>query len=325
MVLKSDLSVWPTQITTVSGVPTVALTAPPIASSYYITGWTGAAGNVTLLRQCYPALAAAATWTVAHHADVVFALANIDFIMSFWIKMAAAGVNVGAPAYLFQKDAADNDYYYFDTSAAGLPIFSCGDSGPQTETITGTTNIADGKWHHIAITAEHDVTTGLKMYVDGTLEATSVAFDVVETIGTAENLVWTAPTGGLSISAFAIYKAADLSAQFATEVAYLYNGGYGRPIEGTETNLVYAANLSDGEGTVTEEVKGTTTSAVSAATWTAGGVPFKDTLLNLFEVDANGSYGAAFPHPIKVGSGCPIMLDADGAYDLTIFGFTEAG
>ena len=326
MVLKSDLNVWPVEVTTLGAdVPTFVLAKPSNDSSHYITGWMGEAGSVKLIRQSYAELAAAATWTCTHHADFVLDLAAIDFIMSFWIKMTIAGVDVGATAYLFEKDAADDDYYYFDTSAAGLPIFSIGDATPNADTITGTSNIANGKWHHIAITGEAGVATGLKMYVDGTLEATSDTFENVDASGSAEDLVLTAPTGGIAIANFAIYKAADLSAQFATEVAALYNSGRGKKLEGTETNLVWAANIDDGEGTDTEDIKGTGVAAISAGTWTAGGPPLKSEILPLLLMDGNGSYGAAFPHPIKVGAGTPIIIEGAGAYQLTLFGFTDVG
>lgn len=38
--------------------------------------------------------------------------------------------------------------------------------------ITGTTQIANGAWHHVAVTYEHAATTKVKMYIDGALELT---------------------------------------------------------------------------------------------------------------------------------------------------------
>lgn len=59
--------------------------------------------------------------------------------------------------------------------AYGITVASggvAGVHGAASGSVSGTTIVNDGKWHHIAISYKRDVPNGSKLYVDGSLEAT---------------------------------------------------------------------------------------------------------------------------------------------------------
>lgn len=319
----ADSKIWPVELIAGAAGHHNVLTAPNNIVSYYITGVVVAVASQTfkILRQSYPALTAAATWTITDHADVVIASTE-DFLFAFWIKLGSGGKS----ATIFHKDNTDKDRYRLTTSSAGLPLFYCDDSGtPDTCVVTGTTNICDGAWHFICIGGDRDVVQGLTMYVDGTAEATNLVtadFTDVGTIGTAEDVVWTAPTGDMSLSTFGLYTGTAFpAADQAAEVTRLYNSGMGKIFEGTETNLTFACNMTDEEGTATTAIKGTTTAALGGTvTWTDGGVPFElGSPLGTIR-DIVSTVEMEFPHPIKVGAGCPLQIETSAAMNLLIFG-----
>lgn len=116
-----------------------------------------------------------------------------DFTIEFWLK-ASPGDNT-QPAIIPGSNVdwingniiLDNDTYgtadsgdYGFSLAGGFMAFGCEKVGGTARTILGSTNVADGLWHHIALT--RSATTGLlKLWVDGVQDATG-----------------TGPTGNLS-------------------------------------------------------------------------------------------------------------------------------
>ena len=316
----ADSKIWPVELIATAAGHHNVLTAPNNIVSYYITGILGhtASKVFSILRQSYPALTANATWTVADHGDVQL-IANEDFLFTFWVKLSSSGVS----KTIFTKSTAE-DYYALTTGSGGLPSFSLSESGGDNCTVAGTTNICDGAWHFVCVGGDRSVEQGLTMYIDGAAEATNAADDKLTEVGIAGStgdLVFTAPTGDMSLSTFGLYTdTAFTAAAQAIEVTRLYNGGMGKIFEGTETYLTFGCNMTDGETTDTLAVKGTTTAAVSAATWTDGGVPFDtDSPLGTL-IDIISTIAMEFPHPIKVGAGCPLQIETSAAMNLLIFG-----
>jgi len=316
---------WPVQLQSGAAGVFNLLTAPSPSMSYFLDGVIGSTASQTfkILRPSHADLLATKLWTIADHADVDIA-ANEDFLFAFWIKLASGGKS----KTIFSKDNSSADRYRFTTSAAGLPVFFCDDAGTDDCTVTGTTNICDGQWHWIGIGGDRDVVQGLTMYVDGAAEATNAVaddFTDVGAFGTAADVVWTSPTGGMSLSTFGLYTGtAFTAAAQAIEVARLYNGGYGLLFEGTETNLTFACNMTDGEGVDTLAIKGTTTATFDAVTWTAGGVPFinADAMETLIDIVSNVQ--GAFAHPIKIGAGAALQIETSADIDLLFFGHTDS-
>jgi len=116
-----------------------------------------------------------------------------DFTIEFWLK-ASAGDNT-QPAIIPGANVdwingniiLDNDTSgtpdtgdYGFSLAGGFVAFGCERAGGGARTILGSTDVADGAWHHIALT--RSATTGLlTLWVDGVADASG-----------------TGPTGNLS-------------------------------------------------------------------------------------------------------------------------------
>lgn len=120
-------------------------------------------------------------------------IGGADFTIEFWLK-ATAGDNT-QPAitpgsngdWINGNIILDNDTYgtpdtgdYGFSLAGGFIAFGCERAGGGARTILGSTDVADGAWHHIALT--RSAATGLlKLWVDGVEDASG-----------------TGPTGNLS-------------------------------------------------------------------------------------------------------------------------------
>ncbi|MDX2362376.1 MAG: BNR-repeat neuraminidase N-terminal domain-containing protein [Crocinitomicaceae bacterium] len=117
--------------------------------------------------------------------------------------------------------------------------------------VTGTTNIRDGQWHHVAVTWEDDGTpdiTDALMYVDGVLEAISLA--VTEPVNTASgamaigsnNGTWGAGTSFLGrIDELRVWNDVRTAAE-------IQNNWCDIPVPAAEANLVayYKFDLTTG-------------------------------------------------------------------------------
>lgn len=95
----------------------------------------------------------------------------MDWTIAFWVKTTNTG---GTPNWYNGKGLVDGEVTGvvddFGTSLVGNKA-AFGVGNPDT-TITSTTAINDGQWHHIA--AARNATTGLmQLYVDGTLQAST--------------------------------------------------------------------------------------------------------------------------------------------------------
>jgi hypothetical protein len=95
--------------------------------------------------------------------------ASESLSLDAWVKTAKLGTQ-----RIVSKQAEDSTSFYFlRLTPNGTAQFAIADNFPTSSvTITGTTNVADGTFHHIA--GVRDKTAGtVKLYVDGVLEASA--------------------------------------------------------------------------------------------------------------------------------------------------------
>ena len=101
----------------------------------------------------------------------------VDFTFEFWMK-ANAGENTGTAScnqndgwitanIMFDRDVFNNgDYGDYGIALSGGGIAFGVNNGSSGTTLCGATNVADGAWHHIALTRNQS-TGQLRVYVDG--------------------------------------------------------------------------------------------------------------------------------------------------------------
>ncbi|MEJ5225606.1 MAG: PQQ-dependent sugar dehydrogenase, partial [Anaerolineales bacterium] len=103
-----------------------------------------------------------------------------DFTLEFWLKAqpganssstcTEGGVNWINGNIILDRDVyGDGDYGDYGVSLAGGRIAFGVAQGSNANTICGTTNIADGNWHHVALT-RNAATGQLRIFVDGVLQ-----------------------------------------------------------------------------------------------------------------------------------------------------------
>ena len=90
-----------------------------------------------------------------------------DFTISFYIKSTSASNPSGVeiPFSLFRGDSTDYLQFRFDTDGTA-DVQVSDDSGSSVDSINGSGDLYDAKWHHIAIVRD---STTLKLYQDGVL------------------------------------------------------------------------------------------------------------------------------------------------------------
>ncbi len=98
-------------------------------------------------------------------------LSTSNFTIETWVKTTAtSGVIVAK-----RNSASYGNFYSLNVSGTGKALFEFNQSNVSDYTIiTSTTNINDGKWHHVAIVRN---ATQLFIYVDGTSDATAVTIN----------------------------------------------------------------------------------------------------------------------------------------------------
>lgn len=86
---------------------------------------------------------------------------NEDFSIECWIQAPSTATGW---MNIVDKRASGRGYRLFLLS--GLPRFWMGTS-TGSQNLLAPTNVLDGQWHHLAVTADRNSSTGLKLYVDG--------------------------------------------------------------------------------------------------------------------------------------------------------------
>ena len=169
--------------------------------------------------------------------------------ISAWIKTSGAGSShrgIVVKQNAFGMFLLDNVFCIFDWSGGG--------------TKTSSVNLADGKWHHVAVTLQSGVSNGTILYIDGTSRTTTtftVSNQTVQlvignggTSGTAQNF------NGL-IEDVCVFNRVLTS----SEIFKLYNGdstvGHwklngnstdysGNGLHGTDSNMTYGDTYGNG-------------------------------------------------------------------------------
>ena len=99
-----------------------------------------------------------------------------------WFKSDSAS-NPGANEYLIDKGTTARYSIYLDTS--GQPNFTVND-GTNSDTITVSTDIYDGAWHHIVATKTGTNRTDL--YIDGLSRGSDTSLATTLTLANADSL-----------------------------------------------------------------------------------------------------------------------------------------
>ena len=342
---------WPvSHLNTALGVE-MLLSAPGNDRSHYVTGFilTGAKdpNGFYLLRQnCIVLNAVGDTVTLTEDGTTFDCAAN-DFCAEFWINLEATDAAIPSLMLTGDPDGAA-DGWLIELTAASLLEFTIHD-GANGATITGTTAIDDGEWHHIACGVDRDSATGMQIYVDGEADATAVDATAVDgTVSAGGNIVITGVNNEtFYISTIGIYVGAG--AYFtAIEARTRYNSGIGLKYEGDELVLIVAYNTDEGIGTACYDIldKIANVIALNTVTWAPSrqvgataevnvrGVPHNSRDMmrhvgkftcggDLLSGEHRGNVFIKFPHPVKIGRNCPLnILETIGDYNLILFGYT---
>ncbi|UFH45695.1 exo-alpha-sialidase [Flavobacterium galactosidilyticum] len=122
--------------------------------------------------------------------------ADID-IASNQSRTITALVKTATPAAVRILSKRSGAGYEFITSASGIPGLNASDAtGPRGAGFTGSPNIANNQWHHVAMVIDQSNTAAktVKLYVDGVLISTGSSFNSAGDFSNAVNLI----VGGVS-------------------------------------------------------------------------------------------------------------------------------
>lgn len=103
---------------------------------------------------------------VAHHS--AFSFGTGDFSLEIWLRASSSG---GAIQRIISKQSSA---WFFFRLVGGAAILSIKD-GTNQQTVTGSSDLKDDIWHHLAVTADRDSSTGLMLSVDGEIDVTDDA------------------------------------------------------------------------------------------------------------------------------------------------------
>lgn len=96
-----------------------------------------------------------------------------DFGLAAWIKVDTDASGVGM---ILNKDGGAIEWT-FRYRGDGLVSFTCSD-GVTAFSVTGTTNVRDNKWHHVAAIVDRNNAANCNIYVDGTVETPTLSGDI---------------------------------------------------------------------------------------------------------------------------------------------------
>jgi hypothetical protein len=324
------------------------LAAPSGPNSHYIDGIAVSQGDpwdpsnpdgfTVLRRSCAVLNSATDTITVADAATIK--MATGDFSLELWLCWIT-GTLAAIPALL--SKFAGTEGYKIETTAAGLPKVTFGDAD-ESVSLTGTRNICDGRWHHIAVSVDRDVVAGYILYVDGVAVTTSAtgATNPVAIEGgvdaAATNLVLTGVASvTFRVCGVGVYKAkalteAEVLARYKkglqlSSYTPVQSAGRGAKFVGDETGLVCGLNLDEGTGSIGYDMTSNSNDATLVnVTWTdQDGLPLGiEAAPNLIFIPSSGPLNSVqFNPPVRMGRGNPIrLLETDGAWQATITGHT---
>lgn len=317
------------------------LGAPDRTKSHFVKSLLVVGGSTgdgfQFLRRAHPLLGAAAqNITITDAATLQ--MATGDFSVELWFRWVS-GTVAAVPGLLAKGGATEG--YLLELTAAGLPKFTFGDSD-ESKAVTGTINVADGKWHHICAVVDRGTgpANTVYLYVDGKLNTS--ATDATVEGNTNANATDVTLTGvdnvSFGVCGVGIYKGLALAAATVlARVAPIGNQirnevtapapGSGVKFTGGETSLQCGLNMDEGTGTAFYDATGTHTVAGTGNTWeTEDGLPLGlRPLPNTILIPATGTtLDIAFDPPLEIGNGNPLRtLETDGSFTVQINGETR--
>lgn len=119
-----------------------------------------------------------------------------DFSIDLWVKV---GATTSSTRFLVDKRNSSSVGYAFYLNN-GKPGLTMGD-GTNFVTVDTTTNVADGLWHHLAVTVDRDQAAGIVFYVDGAVVLTGNPTTATGSI-TTTNVLRIGAVSGFSPAAF---------------------------------------------------------------------------------------------------------------------------
>jgi hypothetical protein len=103
-------------------------------------------------------------------------LVNKSFSIEYWVKIDT-GIPGGNQVVMgrFEDRAAGDGVFWFTgiEGGSGFATVTLEDTDNVTQTLTGTTNLADTDWHHVVVVRDDSVNTNF-LYVDGVLQDSAV-------------------------------------------------------------------------------------------------------------------------------------------------------
>lgn len=166
----------------------------------------------------------------------------------------------GSGRILFKAQGSGGNGYSLFVHSNKAAMFT---NGLNTPTVTGTSTVNDGQWHHMAGTYD-GATRTLKIYVDGVLEATTVATSGTPVIDPNDLLIGAGDdTSGPGISQFFDGMIDDVRLWSDVRTAEEIQDNMSTPIEpSNETNLAGYWRLDEKSGTAVEDISGNNNNGV---------------------------------------------------------------
>lgn len=169
-----------------------------------------------------------------------------DMSVSFWMYWTAASANYD---WVFSKGVWPNVQYSLYTRPGGAFTFATnGGSLVTGNTANGTISL--NTWHHVAVTVESGVSSGTKIYIDGTATTLSGTFTLASR--SSDALIISNPNAGGGVGSFqglidefAVFN----SALSSTNVAALRDTGGANPVPADISTLYPTGWWRMGDGT----------------------------------------------------------------------------
>jgi len=219
----------------------------------------------------------AETYSAVAANNTIHAVTTEDICVSTWI------MKVSAPTgrdYILSKQLGTGNFtgwaFFVETTTGAIEFLT--DSGvPGASYTAGTTNVCDGKWHHVVAVIDRDTVANCKIYVDGVDDTASSGVDVNSVANTAIMNLSVHPShleGSLSdlklyYAAGAVWSAAEI----------LYQATHPHDVSASAGTITDNWLLDEGSGlTLNGKVNNLTLSNVAA--WTQEAFVSKNLMLD---------------------------------------------
>ena len=123
---------------------------------------------------------------------------NDSFSIEFWMQTDSASTCAGNEVIVGRDDSSTDLHWWVGCWGGGQAAFCLIDTGGQGYSVIGTTDLADGSWHHVVAVRDasaHEI----HIYVDGTVEKSTTGTSYTAGFGSstaALNIGWLNLAGG---------------------------------------------------------------------------------------------------------------------------------